>query len=91
MRIASRSVLTSKHSIQVLGSVVDRYYKGNIKVILINHVTEPYEITRGDRIDQFILEKYDTSEYEVVENVKRRKLEEDTDSRGSSGFGSTGK
>ena len=75
-----------------MGGVIDRDYKGNIKVILINHGTEPYEITRGDRIAQFILEKYDTSEYEVVENVKRRKLEEDTDSsRGSGGFVSTGK
>ena len=92
MRIAARSGLASKHNIQVLGGVIDRDYKGNIKVILINHGTEPYEITRGDRIAQFILEKYDTSEYEVVENVKRRKLEEDTDSsRGSGGFVSTGK
>ena len=103
LRIAPRSGLAINHGIQILGGVVDRDYKGNIKVGLINHGTDSYGIVRGNRIAQFIVEKYDTVEYEEVEEEeeeeenKRRNPEGEEDpsppkkTRGSCGFGSTGK
>lgn len=84
-RIAPRSGLAVKHGIQTGAGVVDRDYTGEVKVVLFNHSTKDFEINKGDRIAQLILEKIvDDAEVVVVENL------EETD-RGVGGFGSTGK
>lgn len=56
-RIASRSGLALNSSLDVVGGVVDRDFKGNIGVILANSSHNPYYVSRGDRIAQIIFEK----------------------------------
>ena len=82
-RVAPRSGLAVKHGIQVGAGVIDPDYTGEIKVVLFNHGDKDFEVKKGDRIAQLILEKYETPPIEEISIV------EDTD-RGSSGFGSTG-
>lgn len=84
-RIAPRSGLAVKHGIQTGAGVVDRDYTGEVKIILFNHSQRDFEIKKGDRVAQLILEKIvDDAEVVIVESL--------ADSvRGSGGFGSTGK
>jgi len=82
-RIAPRSGLALKKFIDVGAGVVDRDYRGNVGVIIFNFHTEPFEIKKGDKIAQFILEKY----LEVDEAVEVEELEDTV--RGADGFGST--
>ncbi|CCF55708.1 hypothetical protein KAFR_0A02720 [Kazachstania africana CBS 2517] len=84
-RIAPRSGIAVKHGIQTGAGVVDRDYTGEVKVVLFNHSEKDFEIVKGDRVAQLILEKIvDDAEIVVVDS-----LEEST--RGAGGFGSTGK
>lgn len=84
-QIRPRSGLALKHKITVLNSpgTIDADYRGEVKVLLINHGKIPFEINFGDRIAQMIIAKY-----EKVELVFSEKLS-DT-SRGEGGYGSTG-
>jgi dUTP pyrophosphatase len=84
-QIRPRSGLALKHKITVLNSpgTIDADYRGEVKVLLINHGKIPFEINFGDRIAQMIIAKY-----EKVEFVLSDKLS-DT-SRGEGGYGSTG-
>ena len=85
-QIRPRSGLAAKNGVTVLNSpgTIDADYRGEIQIILINHGSEPFEITRGMRIAQM-----------VVATVTRATLHETdslpTTSRGSGGFGSTGR
>ncbi|CCE62588.1 hypothetical protein TPHA_0C04380 [Tetrapisispora phaffii CBS 4417] len=84
-RIAPRSGLAVKNGIQTGAGVVDRDYTGEVKVVLFNHSEKDFEIKKGDRVAQLILEKIvDDAEIVVVESL------EDSE-RGAGGFGSTGK
>jgi dUTP pyrophosphatase len=83
-RIAPRSGLAAKHGIDVGAGVIDRSYTGEIRVILFNHGYSDYHISKGDRIAQLILEKIKTPGVQIVQELP-------TSSRGSSGFGSSGK
>lgn len=82
-RVAPRSGLAVKHGIQVGAGVVDPDYTGEIKVVLFNHGDKDFEVRRGDRIAQLILERCETPDVEEVGAV-------DETERGSGGFGSTG-
>jgi dUTP pyrophosphatase len=82
-RIAPRSGLAAKHCIQVGAGVIDPDYTGEIKVVLFNHGTEDFEIKKGDRIAQLILERCETPPVEEI-GLLQETL------RGSGGFGSTG-
>lgn len=84
-QIRPRSGLAIKHGVTVLNSpgTIDADYRGEIKVILINHGKEPFTIERGMRIAQMVVEKYETVGWEVVKNLE-------TSDRGEGGFGSTG-
>ena len=55
-RIAPRSGLALKHSINVGGGVIDGDYRGNVGIILFNHSDQDFLINRGDRIAQLIPE-----------------------------------
>ena len=84
-RIAPRSGLAVKHGIQTGAGVVDRDYTGEVKVVLFNHSNKDFEINKGDRVAQLILEKIvDDAEVVVVNNLEET-------ARGINGFGSTGK
>lgn len=82
-RVAPRSGLAAKHSIDVGAGVIDADYRGPVKVILFNFSDADFAIKTGDRIAQLIIERIYTPEVVVVE-----KLEESV--RGAGGFGSTG-
>ena len=84
-QIRPRSGLAAKNSITVLNTpgTIDADYRGEVKVILINHGQSDFTITRGMRIAQMVIAKY---EHVVLEEVES--LDETT--RGVSGFGSTG-
>ena len=84
-QIRPRSGLAAKNSITVLNSpgTIDADYRGELKVILINHGKSDLTITRGMRIAQMVIAKY---EHVILEEVDS--LEETN--RGTSGFGSTG-
>ncbi|MCK5284883.1 MAG: dUTP diphosphatase [Alphaproteobacteria bacterium] len=84
-QIRPRSGLAIKHGITVLNTpgTIDADYRGEIKVILINHGQKPVTIKRGMRIAQMIIEKHEHIEWEVVESLDETK-------RGKGGFGSTG-
>ncbi|XP_010106006.2 deoxyuridine 5'-triphosphate nucleotidohydrolase [Morus notabilis] len=82
-RIAPRSGLAWKHSIDVGAGVIDADYRGPVGVILFNHSDVDFEVKEGDRIAQLIIEKIITPDVVEVEDV-------DATVRGSGGFGSTG-
>ena len=82
-RIAPRSGLALKHGLHVGAGVVDRDYRGEVKVLLINLGDEDYVVNPGERIAQLVLERVHITTPLVV-----RELGETN--RGQSGFGSTG-
>jgi len=82
-RVAPRSGLAAKHSINTGAGVIDADYRGEVKVILFNHCDNDFTIKEGDRIAQLVIERIYTPEVVVVE-----KLEATV--RGAGGFGSTG-
>ena len=79
------SGLAFKHGITVLNSpgTIDSDYRGEIKVALINHGTEPVTIAHGMRIAQMVLAKVIQGDWQEVAAL-------DATSRGTGGFGSTG-
>jgi dUTP pyrophosphatase len=82
-RVAPRSGLAAKHSIDTGAGVIDADYRGEVKVILFNFSEVDFAIKIGDRIAQLIIERIYTPDVAVVE-----KLDESV--RGAGGFGSTG-
>ena len=84
-QIRPRSGLAAKNSITVLNTpgTIDADYRGEVKVILINHGQSDFTITRGMRIAQMVIAKY---EHVILE--EGNSLDETT--RGTGGFGSTG-
>ena len=82
-RVAPRSGLAWKNSIDVGAGVIDADYRGNVGVILFNHSDADFAVAAGDRIAQLVLEVIVTPDVEVVASL------EDT-ARGAGGFGSTG-
>jgi dUTP pyrophosphatase len=85
LRVAPRSGLSVKNSIDIGAGVIDYDYRGEIFICFINnHSTDTYTIKKGDRIAQLILTKIDNfSEIIEVENHTETQ-------RGKNGFGSTG-
>jgi len=83
-QVRSRSGLAVK-GVVVANSpgTIDNDYAGPVKVILINHSSEPFVVSKGDRVAQIVISAYVQSINVLVEQVK------DTE-RGSGGFGSTG-
>ena len=85
MRIAPRSGLSVKNSIDLGAGVVDYDYRGELYVCFINnHPSKVYSIAKGDRIAQLILTKINR-----FENIVEVDMHNET-VRGDGGFGSTG-
>jgi dUTP pyrophosphatase len=85
IQVRPRSGLALKHGITVPNTpgTIDSDYRGELKVILINHGQEPFEIRRGDRVAQLVLAP-------VTQAAWREVGELDETERGAGGFGSTG-
>jgi dUTP pyrophosphatase len=79
-----RSGLAVRHGIDTLAGVIDSDYRGEVRVVLVNHGTDPFRIAPGDRIAQLLLQRVERAAF-----VGSAELE-DTD-RGGGGFGSTGR
>lgn len=84
-QIRPRSGLAYKHGITCLNTpgTIDADYRGEVKVLLINHGEAAFTITRGERIAQMIIAPITQPAFDIVTKLS------DTD-RGAGGFGSTG-
>lgn len=84
IQVRPRSGLALKHGITVPNSpgTIDSDYRGELKVILINHGSEAFPIQRGDRIAQIVLAPVVQARWEQVQDL-------DETERGTGGFGST--
>ena len=84
-QVRPRSGLAAKHGVTVLNApgTVDSDYRGEVKIILINHGQEPFAIRHGDRIAQLVI-----APVTRVMPVEVAAL--DRTGRGARGFGSTG-
>ena len=82
-RVAPRSGLANKYFIHVGAGVIDPDYRGNVGVILFNFGKQIFQVKKGDRIAQLILERIYNAELEEVQFL-------DITERGSHGFGSSG-
>jgi len=85
IQVRPRSGLALKHGISVPNTpgTIDSDYRGEVKVILINHGTEPFPIQRGDRVAQLVLAPVTRAAWQEVAEL-------DKTARGAGGFGSTG-
>lgn len=85
-QVRPRSGLAARHGVTVLNSpgTVDADYRGEVKVVLINHGTLPFTIRRGDRIAQMVVAPVSAVAFEERERL-------DETERGQNGYGSTGR
>ncbi|GGC08599.1 deoxyuridine 5'-triphosphate nucleotidohydrolase [Novosphingobium endophyticum] len=85
IQVRPRSGLALKHGITVANApgTIDSDYRGEVKVILINHGAEAFAILRGDRVAQLVLAPVTRASWLKVEEL-------DETVRGEGGFGSTG-
>ena len=85
IQVRPRSGLALKHGITVPNTpgTIDADYRGEVKVLLINHGTEPFAIARGDRVAQLVLAPVVQAAWDEVAAL-------DETARGAGGFGSTG-
>jgi len=84
-QVRPRSGLAAQHGVTVLNSpgTIDADYRGEIKIILINHGAEPFVVSRGIRIAQLVVAKFVYTQIQVVVRLSETV-------RGTDGFGSTG-
>ena len=85
IQVRPRSGLALKHGITVPNTpgTIDSDYRGELKIILINHGTEDFAIARGDRVAQLVLAPVTQGRWNEVDDL-------DETARGAGGFGSTG-
>lgn len=85
MWITPRSGLAIKHGISIVNApgLIDSGYRGEIMVALINLMPTPFDIKRGERIAQAVVQNYHTVEYRITDALGDSE-------RGDGGFGSTG-
>ena len=85
-QVRPRSGLAAKHGVTVLNTpgTIDADYRGEIKVILINHGASPFVIKRGERIAQMVIAPVLQASLVPVATLS-------STNRGAGGFGSTGR
>lgn len=85
IQVRPRSGLAAKNGVTVLNTpgTIDSDYRGEVKVILINHGKDSFTVNNGDRIAQLIVAP-------VTQGVFEKTDELDSTERGEGGFGSTG-
>ncbi|MDP8217362.1 MAG: dUTP diphosphatase [Candidatus Theseobacter exili] len=84
-QVRPRSGLALKHGLSIVNApgTIDADYRGEVGVIIVNLGQEPYEITRGMRIAQLVIQETVRANLEAVEIL-------DATSRSAGGFGHTG-
>jgi dUTP pyrophosphatase len=81
-----RSGLAARHGLSIVNTpgTIDSGYRGEIKVLLINHDRgQPVKLRRGDRIAQLVVQRYEHARFVPVEQLPES-------ARGVGGYGSTG-
>ena len=81
-----RSGLAARHGLSIVNTpgTVDAGYRGEIKVLLINHdLQDSIELRRGDRVAQLVIQRYEQAHFSEVAELP-------DSSRGEGGYGSTG-
>ena len=83
--VAPRSGLAARFGIGVVNApgIIDSGYRGEIKVILVNHGREAVRLERGDRIAQLLVVAHSAPVIDEVDELP-------ASARGTAGFGSTG-
>lgn len=84
--IHPRSGLAARHGLSIVNTpgTVDAGYRGEIKVLLINHDRhEPVELRRGDRVAQLVVQRFERARFVEVDELP-------VSVRGAGGYGSTG-
>jgi dUTP pyrophosphatase len=84
-QIRPRSGLAVETGVTVLNSpgTIDADYRGEVKILIINHGANPFVVKRGDRIAQMVIHKVYQASWETNDNLE-------TTGRGTGGFGHTG-
>ena len=85
VQVRPRSGLALKNGVTCLNTpgTIDSDYRGEVKIILANLGTVPFEIKRGDRIAQLVPAPVQRARFAMVDSL-------DETARGAGGFGSTG-
>lgn len=85
IQVRPRSGLAFKHGITVPNTpgTIDSDYRGELKILLINHGAETFRVRRGERIAQLVPAAVTRAEFDEVETLCATH-------RGAGGFGSTG-
>lgn len=85
VQVRPRSGLALKHGVTVPNTpgTIDSDYRGELKIIMINHGNTPFPIRRGDRIAQIVAAPVQQARFAEVDEL-------DETVRGTGGFGSTG-
>ena len=81
-----RSGLAARHGLSIVNTpgTIDSGYRGEVKVLLVNHDPhEPIELRRGDRVAQLVLQRVEQAAFVEVDRLPESV-------RGSGGYGSTG-
>ena len=83
--VLPRSGLALRHGVTLLNTpgLIDSGYRGEIKVLLVNHDRSVVTVARGDRIAQLVIQRVEPTELIEVEELPPSE-------RGAGGFGSTG-
>lgn len=85
-QVRPRSGLALKHGVTVLNApgTIDADYRGEVQVLLVNHGSEPFAVSRGLRIAQLVLAPVTRAAFEPTSDL-------DATARDAGGFGSTGR
>lgn len=86
LQLRPRSGLALKHGITLPNTpaTIDADYRGELRVILVNHGSEPFTVHRGDRIAQMLVQRVEPVTITEVSELPATE-------RGVGGFGSTGR
>ena len=79
-----RSGLAVRHGLDTLAGVIDSDYRGEVRVVLVNHGPEAVTLARGDRIAQLLVQRVERAVFTRVDSLVESE-------RGQGGFGSTGR
>lgn len=84
-QIRPRSGLAVKAGVTLLNSpgTIDADYRGEVKILIINHGARPFVVKRGDRIAQMVIHRVYRASWEVTDDLE-------ITGRGAGGFGHTG-
>jgi dUTP pyrophosphatase len=79
-----RSGLAVRHGIDTLAGVIDSDYRGEVRVVLVNHGDLSFRVEKGDRVAQLLVQHVERARFVAADSIR------ETD-RGAGGFGSTGR